>query len=44
MASELFASDCPLYCICHLGGEEFCVTGGGGEAKTGVPNLLVSGE
>ena len=39
---ELFVSDFPLYSILPLGKGEFCVTGGGGKSKTGVPNAIVS--
>ncbi len=34
-------SDFPLYCVLPLGKGEFCVTGGGGNSKTGVPNAIV---
>ena len=46
MASkELFSCNYPIYTVGRLGdGEtEFYVAGGGGQAKTGVPNALVSG-
>ncbi len=39
---ELFVSDFPLYCALAFGKGEFCVTGGGGKSKTGVPNAIVS--
>lgn len=39
---DLFLSGFPLYTIGTLGGGEFYVAGGGGQAKTGVPNALVS--
>lgn len=34
-------SDFPLYCVIPFGKGEFCVTGGGGKSKTGVPNAIV---
>ena len=39
---ELFVSDFPLYSVLAFGKGEFCVTGGGGKSKTGVPNVIVS--
>lgn len=34
-------SDFPLYAIQALGNTHFLVAGGGGQAKTGVPNAIV---
>lgn len=34
-------TDYPLYTICSLDPRHFLVAGGGGEAKTGVPNAIV---
>ncbi len=34
----------PPYCIKWIGGKHFLVGGGGGGAKTGVPNKFVSQE
>lgn len=39
---ELFGCNFPLYTIGTLGGGDFYVAGGGGQAKTGVPNAIVS--
>ena len=42
MASkELFSCNSPLYSVHCLGKGEFYVAGGGGQARTGVPNVLV---
>ncbi len=38
---DLFLCDFPLYTISNIGGGEFYVAGGGGKAKTGVPNAIV---
>jgi hypothetical protein len=42
MAENLFMSSFPLYTIANLGKNEFYIAGGGGQAKTGVPNAIVS--
>ena len=43
MASlELFSCDFPVYSVSSLREGEFYLAGGGGKAKTGVPNALVS--
>ena len=43
MASrELFMCDFPVYSVSSLREGEFYLAGGGGRAKTGVPNALVS--
>ena len=42
MADDLFMCSFPLYTIAALGGGDFYVAGGGGQAKTGVPNAIVS--
>ena len=43
MASKtLFATDFPIYTISPFDKRRVVVTGGGGSAKTGVPNALVS--
>ena len=42
MAGHLFMSSFPLYTIANLEENEFYVAGGGGQAKTGVPNAIVS--
>ena len=41
-SKTLFATDFPLYTITPFGKCRIVVTGGGGSAKTGVPNALVS--
>lgn len=43
-ARELFSCDYPIYSVGRLRERdgEFYVAGGGGKAKTGVPNGLVS--
>ena len=43
-SATLFSSDCPIYAVGRLAGSdaEFYVAGGGGQARTGVPNALVS--
>ena len=38
----LAQSDFPLYAVQALGSNHFLVAGGGGQAKTGVPNAIVS--
>ena len=45
MSSTLFSCNYPLYTVGRLDDNdtEFYVAGGGGQAKTGVPNSLVSG-
>lgn len=40
--SSLFTADFPPYTIFPLREGEFYIAGGGGTAKTGVPNALVS--
>ena len=40
--SSLFTADFPPYTIFALREGEFYIAGGGGIAKTGVPNALVS--
>ena len=43
ITGELFSSSFPIYTIATLGnGGEFYIAGGGGQAKTGVPNAIVS--
>ena len=39
--SSLFTADFPPYTIFPLREGEFYIAGGGGTAKTGVPNALV---
>lgn len=39
---DLFLCDFPLYSLAPLGKNDFYVAGGGGQAKTGVPNAIVS--
>ena len=41
-SKTLFDSDFPIYTINPFGKCRVIVTGGGGSAKTGVPNALVS--
>ena len=41
-ATELFSTDYPIFSIRVIEGSKFYVAGGGGTAKTGVPNALVS--
>lgn len=41
-SKTLFATDFPIYTITPYGKCRVVVTGGGGSAKTGVPNILVS--
>lgn len=43
MSKELFSCNYPIYSVGRLGKDdtEFYVAGGGGQAKTGVPNTLV---
>ena len=41
-SKTLFATDFPIYTITPFGKRRVVVTGGGGSAKTGVPNALVS--
>lgn len=38
----LAQSDFPLYAVQALGSTHFLVAGGGGQAKTGVPNVIVN--
>ena len=38
---DLFLCNFPLYTIVSLGDGEFSVAGGGGQARTGVPNAIV---
>lgn len=38
---ELFSCNYPLYTIINIGNGDVAVAGGGGEAKTGVPNGIV---
>lgn len=40
-SQELFSCDFPVYTVHCLSECEFYVAGGGGEARTGVPNALV---
>ena len=40
--ASLFTADFPPYTIFPLRTGEFYIAGGGGTAKTGVPNALVS--
>lgn len=41
--SELIANtDFPLYAVRMLGERHFVIAGGGGQAKTGIPNSMVS--
>jgi len=40
-SKEVLSCSYPLYSIVQIGNEEFAVTGGGGQAKTGVPNGIV---
>ena len=40
--SLLANTDFPLYAVRALGDRHFLVAGGGGQAKTGVPNAIVS--
>ena len=35
-------TDFPLYTVRVLGDRHFFVAGGGGQAKTGIPNAIVS--
>ena len=39
--AELFSTDYPLYSVGTLKNGTFFVAGGGGKAKTGIPNTLV---
>ena len=39
--NELFFCDFPIYTVSSVGQGQFYVAGGGGQAKTGVPNVLV---
>ena len=41
-SKTLFATDFPIYTIVPFGKRRVVITGGGGSAKTGVPNALVS--
>ena len=41
-SGDLFLCSFPLYTIAALGNNDFYVAGGGGQAKTGVPNAIVS--
>lgn len=41
-AGDLLLCSFPLYTIAALDRNEFYVAGGGGQAKTGVPNAIVS--
>ncbi len=41
-SQELFSCDFPVYTVHSLAEGEFYIAGGGGEARTGVPNTLVS--
>ncbi len=43
-SQELFTCDFPVYTVHSLSDGEFYVAGGGGEARTGVPNALVSSD
>lgn len=38
---ERYPTDYPLYAICTLDDHHIAVAGGGGSARTGVPNALV---
>ena len=42
-SAVLFSCEYPIYTVGQLRDAEFYVAGGGGQAKTGVPNTLVSG-
>lgn len=42
-SKTLFDTDFPIYTITPFGKCRVVVTGGGGSAKTGVPNALVRG-
>ena len=42
MTEHLFTCGFPLYSIATLHKNEFYVAGGGGQAKTGIPNAIVS--
>ena len=39
--AELFTTDFPIYSVCEQENGIFHVAGGGGKAKTGIPNILV---
>ena len=43
-SSQVCKLNFPLYCCESLGDESFLVAGGGGAAKTGVKNSIVSEE
>ncbi|XP_006815074.1 guanine nucleotide-exchange factor SEC12-like [Saccoglossus kowalevskii] len=40
MADSLCSADFPPYAVCTLDGEHFLIAGGGGQARTGVPNAI----
>ena len=40
-SKTVLACNYPLYSVVKVGNEEVVVTGGGGKAKTGVPNGIV---